>query len=71
MTFGTSEPKLRLPIIGLFGFVFTSTTGAKSQLIPILFASSAIFADISEIKLLSWIAPKVIAQGNLCAAAIL
>ena len=63
-TLFVDSPKDLLPIIGFFGFVFISTTGAKLKLTPILLQCLAILFPTCLIRLLSFTAPKVMFHGN-------
>ena len=59
-----SAPKLRTPITGLSGFVFTSATGAKFRLTPARASSAAIAAATSAVSAGSSTAPSARLPGN-------
>ena len=62
-TISEDSPKDRFPIIGFFGFVFISITGAKFICIPSRLSCSPILMPIFLINSSSSIAPNVIFQG--------
>ena len=62
-TSGT-EPKARIPITGLSGFVFTSATGARFRFTPTAASSAAIAAATASVSSTSSTTPRPSALGN-------
>ena len=63
VTLSLSSPKERFPMIGFFGLVLISTTGAKLICTPNLLLCSPILRPTFSIILLSEIAPRVMFHG--------